>query len=250
MKNLNLKRPIIFFDLETTGTDIMLDRIVQIAALRMNPDGTRVEKNILINPDRSIPKDASDVHGITNEMVEGLPKFEKYAVSIKSFFTDCDLGGYNSNRFDVPLLMQELNRCGLTLDVSNISLVDVMQIETKINPRTLGAVYQRYTGKVLENAHDALADVLATAEILEKQLLTEDLENMDSFEELDLFSQGDSPRVDVSGKLCKSGDEICWTFGKNKGMPILQDRGYLNWFLKQSVPVDTREIIDNLLTRI
>ena len=244
--DLKLERPLIIFDLETTGTDVINDRIVQIAAIKLFPDGTREEKNLLVNPEIEIPKEASDVHGITNEMVFELPPFKKYAVGIQSFFTDCDIGGYNSNRFDLVLLMQELGRNGLSLNVNDIALVDVMQIETKLNPRTLSAVYQRYTGKVLEDAHDALADVRATITILEKQLCTEELTNIVDCADLDKFSQGDNVRVDVSGKLCMVEGQVCWNFGKNKNRPILEDRGYLNWYLKQSVPVDTMDIINKL----
>ena len=247
MEKLNLDKPVIFFDLETTGTDINTDRVVQIAAIKIYPDGAREEKNLMVNPTIPIPKEASDVHGITNDMVADLPIFDKYAVGIQSFFTDCHIGGYNSNRFDMPMLLQELRRSGLSLDLDGIALIDVMQIETKLNPRTLSAVYQRYTGKVLEDAHDALADVRATVEILENQLFSEELTNIVDCTDLDKFSQGDNVRVDVSGKLCMVDGQVCWNFGKNKNRPILEDKGYLKWYLKQSVPVDTMDIINNLL---
>lgn len=242
---MKFKKPIIFFDLETTGVDIMVDRIVQIATIKVDPNGDREEKCYLINPEMPIPQEASDVHGITDEMVKDKPTFEKYAKNLSEYFKGCDIGGYNSNSYDLPLLMEEFQRTGYNLDLEGVSFVDVLKLEIQLNPRDLSSVYERYTGKPLEDAHDALADVRATIDVLEAQ--TKGMDDKVDATALDELSQGENKRVDLSGKLCEINGEICWTFGKNRHLPVVSDLNYVRWFLKQSVPTDTRRIINKLL---
>lgn len=244
---MKFNKTIAFIDLETTGVDILKDKIVQIAVIRITPDGTREEKEMLINPLISIPEGASEVHGITDEMVKDSPSFNKIAVNLNKFIEGCDIGGYNSNSFDVPLLIEEFKRCGIDFSLENRNFVDVFNIEKQLNRRNLSSVYKRYTGKELDGAHDALVDVRATIEILEKQVSINELE-IDS-EKLDLLSQGDVKRVDLSGKLCEIDGEVCWTFGKNYGKPIRNDISYVNWFLTQQVPSETESIIRNILNK-
>lgn len=244
---MKFKKPIAFLDLETTGVDILKDRIVQIAVIKINVDGTTDEKQMLINPSISIPLGASEVHGITDEMVVDSPKFSQIAVSLNLFLDGCDLGGYNSNYFDVPLLIEEFKRCGIDFSLENRNFVDVFNIERQLNKRNLSSVYKRYTGKDLDGAHDAMIDVRATIEILEKQIEINNLE-IDS-EKLDLLSQGDVKRVDLAGKLCEIDGEICWAFGKHYQKPIKNDISYVNWFLTQQVPSETEKIIRKTLSK-
>lgn len=244
---MKFKNPIIFFDLETTGVDTMNDKIVQIATVKILPNGERESKEYLINPDRPIPKEASDVHGITDEMVKDKPLFSKYARALNDYYKGCDIGGYNSNQFDMSMLIEEFKRCGIDFDTTNRNYVDVMKLEAQLNPRTLEAVYQRYTGNNIENAHDALADVNATIEVLENQIEAHGL-TLDTAE-LDKISQGDNLRVDVAGKLCNIDGKICWSFGKHKGNPVKDTPSYANWFLGQSVPSETEKIIREQLKK-
>lgn len=241
---MKLQRPIIFFDLETTGVDVIIDKVIQIATLKIFPNGDIEEKDYLINPTIPIPKEASEVHGIYDEDVKDKPTFEKYAKNLFKYFEGCDIGGYNSNQFDIPLLIEEFNRCKLELDLTDINFLDVMKIESELNPRTLEAVYKRYTGNDLTDAHDALADVRGTYEVFKKQV--EQL-NLTSLKEVDKFSQGENERVDVAGKLCNIEGEICWTFGKNKSRPVKNDISYAMWYLRQSVPSETAKIIKTLI---
>ena len=238
---MKFKKPIIFFDLETTGVDVMKDKVVQIAIVKLFPDGTRETKKYLINPDMPIPTEASNVHGITDEMVKDKPLFSKYATSLYAYIEDCDIGGYNSNQFDIPLLIEEFSRCGIEFVTVNRNYIDVLKLETALNPRTLSAVYRRYTGEELSDAHDALVDVNATIDILVKQLETHSVDTDASV--IDKLTQGTSKRVDIAGKLIDIDSKICWGFGKHKGNPVKDTPSYASWYLKQSVPSETAKII-------
>ena len=244
---LLLKRPIIFFDLETTGVDVTKDRIVQIGCVKINTDGTTEEKEMLINPAMPIPKEASDVHGITNEMVKDSPLFINIYKALFKFFEGCDLGGYNSDNYDVPLLMEEFSRCGLTFPAWECNLVDVLKFERLLNDNKLGSVYKRYTGLELENAHSAIADIKATIEIFMCQ--TKDMEVVDP-QEIDSLCQGDRKRADIAGKMYINEDsEVCWSFGKNMGKTILSDIPYAEWVLKNNFPSETKEKIRKIINR-
>ena len=167
---LQLTKPLAFIDLETTGVNLGTDRIIEIAIVKVLADGTRTTKRKLINPGMPIPKASSDVHGITDEMVKDAPSFSQVAQELKQMLDGCDLGGYNSNRFDIPLLVEEFLRAQVEFDMKGRRLIDVQQIFYKMEPRTLSAAYQFYCQKSLENAHSAEADVVATVEILEAQV--------------------------------------------------------------------------------
>jgi DNA polymerase-3 subunit epsilon len=163
---MKLTKPIIFFDLETTGIDIAKERICQIACIKIDLDGKQTEKELLINPTIPIPKEATEIHGITDEMVADKPTFANISKSLFEFFEGCDIAGYNSNVFDVPLLAEEFSRSRIEFPNWELNFVDVLQYERLLKPNKLADVYKRYTGKDLEGAHDALNDVRATLEIL------------------------------------------------------------------------------------
>ena len=170
MAKLNLKNPIIFFDLETTGTDINKDRIVEISYIKVYPNGNEESKNVRINPGMHIPESSSQVHGITDDDVKDCPLFKDVAKSIAKVFEGCDIAGFNSNRFDIPLLVEEFLRVGVDLDLRKHKFIDVQNIYHKLEKRTLIAAYKYYCGKNLEDAHSALADTKATYEVLQAQL--------------------------------------------------------------------------------
>ncbi len=241
---IKLKKPIIFFDLETTGVDILQDRIVQIGVVKMFPNSEKEVKNYLVNPNMSIPTEASEIHGIYDKDVKNKPDFSKYAKNLNKYFEGCDIGGYNSNRFDIPLLIEEFKRSGIDFKVKDRNYIDVLKLEVLLNPRTLSAVYERYMGKELEEAHDASIDVEATIDIFGKQIEHRDLP--ETISEIDIFSQDGKERVDIAGKLSKIENEICWTFGKWKDKPIRNELGYVSWYLKQDVPSETRKIIQEI----
>src|SRR5215212_5560306 len=167
---LQLKRPLAFIDLETTGTNLACDRIIEIAVVKLNVDGTRLVKRKLINPEIPIPAGSSDVHGITDDMVKEAPVFKQVANEIKQFIDNSDLGGYNSNRFDIPMLVEEFLRAGLEFDITTRKLLDVQKIFHQMEQRTLGAAYKFYCNKTLEGAHSAEVDAAATSEVLDAQL--------------------------------------------------------------------------------
>jgi DNA polymerase-3 subunit epsilon len=226
-----LKRPIIFFDLETTGVDVSTDRIVEIACIKIDVDGTKTEKHSLINPTIPIPKEASDIHGITDDKVQDKPKFIELSKSLYAFFYGCDIAGFNSDNFDIPLLVQEFSRCNIVFGDWELNTVDVYRIEKLLRPSKLSDVYKRYTGKELEDAHTALADVNATLEILfhqydGKEEITP--EQMEDFYRL-------KKRYDLCNKLyLDENGNVCWTFGKNLNKPIQNDMKYVDWVLQQN----------------
>ncbi len=243
---MKLTRPIIFFDLETTGTDIVYDRIVQIGAIKMNPDRTQEEKNVLINPTIPIPKEASDVHGITDEMVKNKPKFRQVAKAMFEWFKGCDLGGYNSDNFDLPMLIEEFSRAGIEFPEGEIHLVDVLKIERMVNSHKLEETFKRYTGNSLEDAHDAMADIKATVTVIVHQ--SEEHDIPDSPKEIDEFLQGETQRVDYAGKIIMQDGVAVWSFGKNRGKPVNTDISYAQWVLSSNFSNDTKKHVRRLIT--
>lgn len=244
-----LKRPIVFFDLETTGVDPQMDRIVEFAGARFNPDGTTAEMCILINPGGDIPKEASDIHGIHTVDVKDAPRFSAALPRIVEFIKGCDLAGYNARRFDVPLLQAELARCNHSLDFPSLHIVDAYDIFQRREPRSLVGALRFYCGKEHVDAHSALADVRATVEVFEAQLERYKDLPYDVTELHELFFDEDS--VDLGGKLRWVGENVCINFGKHKGTPLKQvPVGYLQWMQKQSVVgADASVIIDRALVR-
>lgn len=243
---MKIEKAIIFFDLETTGVSVDNDRIVQIACIKIEADGTKIEKQLLINPTIPIPKEASDVHGITDEMVKDAPKFVNISKSIYAFFEGCDIGGFNSDNFDVPMLMTEFERVGLTFPNWDCVFVDVLKYERHLRPNKLVDVYKRYTGEDLDGAHDAMNDVRATLAVLVHQV-----EGKDDItpSEIDLICQGDRKRFDVAGK-CYYDKEgaVRWSFGKNINKLVKDDLGYVNWVLTNSFPSETKAKLRELIT--
>lgn len=242
---MKLNKPIVWFDLETSGVSTEEDRIVEIACLKINPDGTRETKVTLINPEIDIPLGASSVHGITNETVKDSPKFKQIASSLREWFKDCDLGSYNGNNFDIPLLSAELVRAGLEPIDWNPNLLDALSLYRNLFPNTLSDVYKRLTGKELEGAHSALSDVEATFEIAE--ILTKDLEQQ-TIEEIDLMLQADKIRVDLAGKLYKDNEGVVrYAFGKDVNKSVKDEPGFAKWMINNSFPQETKNKLKQIL---
>lgn len=241
---MQLKRPLIFFDLETTGTDVSKDRIVQIATIKVNLDLTMEEKKRLINPNILIPAEATAVHGITNEMVETEPFFSSIARNLKEYFKGCDIAGYHSDFFDIPLLTKEFERCNIEFIDWECNVVDVLKYERILNPQTLSAVYTRYTGNVLDGAHDALNDVRATVQVFLHQTHGKEI----TIPEIDEICQGEKKRHDYCQKTYINKDGVvCWAMGKFQNKPIDFDLNYLNWVLSSEFPLETKTKIRKAL---
>ena len=250
---LNLKKPIVFFDLETTGINIATDRIVEISILKIFPNGTQESKTWLVNPEIEIPQQAIDVHGITNEKVVTEPTFKELASKINEMIFDSDLAGFNSNRFDIPLLAEELLRVGIDFDMEERKAIDVQVIFHKKEQRTLSAGYKFYCGKDLEDAHSAEADTLATYEILKAQLdKYEDIEN--SVEALSEFSSH-TKRADFAGFILFDEDEDeIFSFGKYKGRKVedvlKENPGYNSWIQQADFPLYTKKVLRQIKERM
>ncbi len=246
---LKLTRPLVFFDLETTGTNITHDRIVEISIVKLMPDGTVVERSRRLNPEMPIPAEATAVHHITDDDVAAEPTFRQVAASLSKLLQGCDIAGFNSNRFDIPLLDQEFHRAGVDFDLDGVRFVDVQTIYHKKEPRTLVAAYRYYCGKELEEAHSALADTRATMEVLMAQLDVYD----DLPVELDGLSEFANPNrnVDLLGRLIYDDNkrEVI-NFGKYKGRlaeeVLASDPGYYNWIMQGDFAQNTK----NAFTRI
>ncbi|HAO14557.1 MAG TPA: DNA polymerase III subunit epsilon [Tenacibaculum sp.] len=250
---LNLKKPIVFFDLETTGINIATDRIVEISILKVFPNGNKESKTWLVNPEIQISEEATAVHGITNEKVVSEPTFKELASKVNEMIAGADLAGFNSNRFDIPLLAEELLRAGIDFDMGNRKAVDVQVIFHKKEQRTLSAGYKFYCGKDLEDAHSAEADTLATYEILKAQLdKYSDIEN--SVEALSEFSSH-RERADFAGFILfdDQGQEI-FSFGKYKGRTVeevlKENPGYNSWIQNAEFPLYTKKVLRQIKERM
>ena len=251
---LKLQRPIIFFDLETTGTNITHDRIVEISIIKVLPSGEEIERTRRVNPEMPIPAEATAVHHITDEDVASAPTFKQLAKSLAEIFTDCDIAGFNSNRFAIPLLLEEFNRAGIVLDMSKTRLVDVQTIYHKMEPRNLSAAYRYYCGKNLEDAHSASADTRATLEVLKAQLdrysdaLTNDVAALSEFS-----SHGRN--VDFAGRLVyNDAKQEVINFGKYKGQideeVLARDPGYYSWVQQGDFQQSTKNAFARIKLRI
>lgn len=247
---LNLKNPLVFFDLETTGVNINNDRIVEICYLKVYPNGNEESKTMRINPEMHIPEQSSAVHGIYDEDVADCPTFKEVAKLIARDIEGCDLAGFNSNRFDVPLLAEEFLRAGVDIDMSRRKFIDVQVIYHKLEQRTLSAAYKFYCDKNLEDAHTAEADTRATYEVLKAQLdrYPEALQNDMAFlSEYSSFTRN----VDFAGRMVYNEQNIpTFNFGKYKGKTVEEvlrhDPGYYNWMLQGDFTLNTKQ----MLTRI
>jgi len=251
--NLKLEKPIVFFDLETTGVNIATDRIVEIAILKVFPNGNKESKTWLVNPEIEIPQGATDVHGITNEKVVTEPTFKELAPAINKMIEGCDLAGFNSNRFDIPLLAEELMRAGIDFDMKNRKAIDVQVIFHKKEQRTLSAGYQFYCGKELEGAHGAEADTNATYEILLAQLdKYNDIENsVDALSEYSTHGE----RADFAGFILMNEEkQEIFSFGKYKGRTVeevlKENPGYNNWIQNADFPLYTKKVLREIKERM
>ncbi len=245
-KFLQLEKPIVFFDLETTGTNTTKDRIIELCAIKVNTDGSQEELYHLINPTIPISPAATAVHGITDEMVADKPTFGELVEELAVYFHGCDLGGYNIKRFDVPMLMEEFHRYKkYPIHYSEVKLVDVMAIYHRKEKRDLSAAVKFYCDREHEEAHSAKADVLATIDILKRQLLKyDDLEPNTSFLH-DYLNSGNT--VDISGKFVRNENgDIVFSFGKHQGKLACTERDYLKWMLTGDFPVDTKQVANRI----
>lgn len=249
---LQLIRPIAFIDLETTGVSLSSDRIVEIAIIKLLPDGTRQNKRKLINPLIPIPQVTSDIHGITDEMVRDAPTFKQIGNEVKMFIENCDLGGYNSNRFDIPILMEEFLRAGMDVDLSARRMVDVQHIFYTMEPRTLSAAYKFFCEKELVDAHSAEADVDATISVLEAQLKRYQQlgDTIDSV----LGVIGEEKIVDYARRFGfdDKGNEV-FNFGKHKGKLVTDilkaEPQYYDWMMRGDFPLHTKQKLTEILNR-
>jgi len=245
---IELKKPLAFFDLETTGLDVTNDRIVEIGIVKMNPDGTKETYDKRVNPEMDIPDESSAIHGITNEDIKDAPTFKEIVSELEEFLGDADLAGYNSNKFDIPVLAEELLRVGSLFDISTRRFIDVQNIFHKMEQRTLAAAYKFYCEKDLENAHSALADIEATHEVFLAQLgRYESLEKDIDFL-ADFSRQGDNALLDFAGRIAKNEDgEAMYNFGKHKGKTIREvheeEPGYYGWMLGANFPLYTKQVL-------
>lgn len=243
---LELTRPLVFFDLETTGVEPARDRIVEIGLIKLNPDGTKEMKCRRINPGMPIPASSTAIHGITDADVKDEPFFAQVARSLKGWIEGCDLAGYNSNKFDVPMLVEEFLRAGVEVDLNDIKLVDVQNIFHKKEQRTLVAAYKFYCGGDLANAHSASADIEATMEVLLAQLERYD-DLPCSVEELSEYSKMNK-NVDFAGRIIEdeSGKAV-FNFGKHKGRLVADvfrnEPSYYDWIVRGDFTLDTKRVV-------
>jgi DNA polymerase-3 subunit epsilon len=245
--NISLKKPLCVFDLETTGLQITKDRIVQIAIIKILPDGSKKDLNLIVNPEMVIPQEVIDIHGITNERAAKSPTFKELAPQIISFIGDSDLAGFNSNKFDIPVLAEEFLRVNAKFDLSQRAFIDVQNIFHKMEQRTLVAAYKFYCGKTLENAHDAMHDTIATWEVLEKQIEQYEL-NTNVQALADLSRAGNHKILDMAGRIAlNENNEVVYNFGKHKGKTIENiaktEPGYYGWMLEADFPLYTKSIL-------
>lgn len=249
--NLQLTRPIAFIDLETTGINISTDRIVEIAIVKISPDGSRLVKRKIINPTIPIPQGAIDVHGITNEMVKDAPTFKQASNEIKQFIEGCDIGGYNSNRFDIPMLVEEFLRCELNIDIESRKLVDVQKVYHLMEQRTLSAAYKFYCQKDLEGAHGAEVDATATYEVLEAQI--EKYSQIGNTVDSIIKFTGEEQIVDFSRRFVMENGVEIFNFGKHKGKPVTrvlkEEPQYYDWMMKGDFALHTKLKITEILNR-
>lgn len=264
--NLNLTKPIAFFDLETTGINVASDRIVEIAILKILPDGTKEVKTKRINPTIPIPNESSEIHGIYDKDVADEPTFKNIAKSLADFLEDCDLAGYNSNRFDIPLLAEEFMRADIDFDVKGRRFVDVQNIFHKMEQRTLKAAYKYYCGKDIINAHSAQADIEATYDVFLAQLEKYDgvdfedkkgvvsqpiVNDMKALHEFTMMNKN----ADLLGRIVFNDEGVeVFNFGKHSGKPVedvlRNEPSYYTWMQKGDFPLYTKKVLTDIKLRM
>ncbi|MDE5652917.1 MAG: 3'-5' exonuclease [Muribaculaceae bacterium] len=248
-RELKLERPLVFFDLETTGTNAVTDRIVEISVVKRYPDGRVEEKTQRVNPKCHIPEEATAVHHITDEMVANAPTFEQIANSFHKFLEGCDIAGFNSNKFDVPLLIEEFGRAGINFDVAGRKFIDVQNIFHKMEQRTLVAAYRFYCGKELDGAHSAAGDTMATMEVLLAQInryaeLGNDVKSLSEF-------SGGGRNLDLAARIVLNDNDVpVFNFGKYKGRPVEEvlrrEPSYYNWIMQGEFAKNTKDVLTQL----
>jgi len=248
---LQLKKPLAFIDLETTGTNLGSDRIIEIAIVKILPDGTKSVKRKVINPGIPIPKASSDIHGFTDEMVKDAPSFAQVAQELRQMLDGCDIGGYNSNRFDIPMLVEEFLRAGVEFDIKGRKLVDVQKIFHQMEQRTLSAAYRFYCDKHLESAHSAEADASATYEILLAQLQRYPI--LGNTVDTVLKTIGEEVVVDLARRFVMENGVEVFNFGKFKGRAVSEvlraEPQYYDWMMKGDFPQHTKQKLTEIYTR-
>ena len=248
---LKLERPLVFIDLETTGINIAIDRVIEIAIVKIMPDKTKLVKHKFINPQMPIPKSNIDIHGITDEKVKDAPTFKEVANELKQFIDNADLSGYNSNRFDIPLLMEEFLRAGIELDMTNRRMLDVQTIFHMMEKRTLEAAYKFYCTKDLVDAHSAEADASATWEILEAQL--ERYTHLGTTIDTVLQFTGEEKYVDFARRFVLDNEVEVFNFGKHKGRSVVEvlkaEPQYYDWMMRGDFPLHTKQKLTEIFNR-
>ena len=263
---LQLKKPIVFLDLETTGVNVVTDRIVELAFIKVNVDGSEQEKLMRINPGVHIPKETSEIHGIYDDDVKDEPTFKEVAKTLAKFIEGCDLAGFNSNRFDIPLLAEEFIRADIDVDMKKHKFIDVQAIFHKMEKRSLVAAYKFYCKKELINAHSAMADTKATYEVLKSQLdryegvevedkkgnksepIVNDIEILSEFSSL-------TRNVDFAGRIVYDDNGVeTFNFGKNKGVSVekvfREQAGYYGWMMNSEFPLYTKKVLTRLKLKL
>lgn len=247
---LKLKRPIVFFDVESTGISVMHDRIIMISYIKVYPNGNEESKTIYINPECHIPEASTAIHHITDEDVKNSPTFKQVAKDLAAVFTGCDIAGFNSNHYDVPILVEEMLRAGVNFDVSKSRLVDVQNIYHKLEPRTLSAAYKFYCHKDLDGAHSADNDARATYDVMQAQLdkypdvLKNDVDFLSDFSRM-------NKNLDLAGRIVYNDEDVpVFNFGKYKGTPVKdvleKDTGYFGWMMQGDFPQNTKQVLTRL----
>ena len=248
---LQLSKPICFIDLETTGINVSIDKIVEIAIIKIMPDGSKQVKRKLVNPEMPIPPASSEIHGITDEMVKDAPTFKVIANEVKQFIEGSDIGGYNSNRFDIPMLNEEFLRAGIAIDMESRKLLDVQKVFHMMEQRTLSAAYKFYCNKTLEDAHTAEADAMATYEVLEAQVAR--YPNLGNTVEAIVKFTGEDQIVDFARRFIMENGVEVFNFGKHKGKPVTQvlkeEPQYYDWMMKGDFALHTKQKLTEILNR-
>jgi DNA polymerase-3 subunit epsilon len=249
---LQLTRPLAVIDLETTGMNLSTDRIIEIAIVKIMPDGKKSVKRKLINPEMEISAGSTDIHGITNEMVKDAPTFRQAANEIRQFLDNSDLAGYNSNRFDIPMLVEEFLRISLDLDIKSRKLLDVQKIFHTMEQRTLSAAYKFYCNAVLENAHSAEADASATWEVLQSQV--ERYPQLGLTIDTILKCIGEENTVDFARRMIMENGREIFNFGKHKGRAVTDvlkaEPQYYDWMMKGDFPLHTKQKLTEVFNRM
>lgn len=253
MHKLKLTKPIVFFDIESTGINVATDRIVEISFLKVHPDGQEDVKTMRINPTVPIPAETTEIHGIKDEDVANEPTFAERSLEITKFLKGCDLGGYNSNKFDIPMLAEEFARAKVEIDLKKVKFIDVQVIFFKNEPRTLSGAYKFYCDKNLDNAHSAEVDVRATWEVLQSQM--EKYSNLDdTVEGLAEFSTN-SKFADFAGRIIYDKNEVeLFNFGKHRGKKVIdvfsKEPSYYSWMMNGDFPEYTKRIITRVYLKL